>query len=643
MRRPYRNAIATLLLMLPVLVLADPRPEAAEQALHILDYVAVDYADAVNEGGRVQDADEYHEQQEFAEQLVALTARLPDNGHKAELHALTRELAMTIDDRAAAAKVQALARHISAGLTSAYAITTAPSALPPLERAPALFAEHCAACHGAAGMGDGPRAAALTPAPANFHDAVRQSRRSLYGLYATIGHGVEGTAMPAFTALSNAERWALAIHAAGFAINPAEREHGEREWQQGEYRSLFSNADAVTNAVPADVRATHGNGAADTLVYLRSRPGLWLGQDQPTAALDISLAKLHESVELYQRGDADSAYDAALGAYLQGFELAEAGLRTVAPDLRETLEARLAGYRKALQEGISAEAAAHQADEIRVLLEEAKGHLGGATLSPITGAVSAFLLLLREGVEAILVLAAIVAFLVKTERRDSLRHVHTGWIGALALGVLTWFVAAHFIVVSGANREITEGLIALIAAAMLIYVGFWLHNHSHAQQWKNYIQGKLHHGGGSLWTLVAISFLAVYREVFETILFFQSLWLQTASAHHGYLLAGLAGAAVVLVGLAWAVFRFSVRLPVRLFFQVNAVLLYTLAVIFVGKGIAALQEADALPYSPVNFPEVDLIGIYPALESLMAQAVLIGAAIGWIVYRRSRNHQVPAN
>jgi high-affinity iron transporter len=210
--------------------------------------------------------------------------------------------------------------------------------------------------------------------------------------------------------------------------------------------------------------------------------------------------------------------------------------------------------------------------------------------------------------------------------------------------VLTWVGASFVFDLGGANRELTEGSTALVAAAMLVYMGYWLHSNASAQRWKEFIHDKLHGAlhGNPVWAMVTISFIAVYREVFETILFYQTLWLQMRVGDRGYLLLGLAAAVGFLLALAWAILRFSMRLPLKQFFTANAVLLYGLAVVFAGKGVTALQEAGVLSINPVHFPRFEWLGIYPSLESLSAQALLLGLAGAWLLYGRYQlRHRAP--
>jgi high-affinity iron transporter len=297
--------------------------------------------------------------------------------------------------------------------------------------------------------------------------------------------------------------------------------------------------------------------------------------------------------------------------------------------------------RGAIDSGAPVARVEEAAGNAQALLSQSRERLAGERLSAPATFAASLIILLREGLEAVLVLAAIFAFLGKVGRGDAKRYAHAGWIAALVLGVVTWYVSAKLIAISGASREVTEGVTALVSAAMLLYVGFWLHDKTHAEAWQAFIRGRVGGAlsGGTLWTLASISFLAVYRELFETILFYEALGAQSGPEGHGALVAGLAVGAVLLAICAWAIIRYSARLPLSLFFNVSAVLLALLAVVFTGQGVAALQEAGWLSVSRITFPTVPLLGLFPTLQSLGAQlavAALIAAVIAWSRHREAR-------
>jgi high-affinity iron transporter len=228
------------------------------------------------------------------------------------------------------------------------------------------------------------------------------------------------------------------------------------------------------------------------------------------------------------------------------------------------------------------------------------------------------------------VLAAIFAFVVKTNRRDALPYVHAGWAIALVLGAATWFAAAFLVDVSGADREVTEGVTALLAAAILIYVGLWLHSKSYAQHWQQFIKEQV--GAAlakkTLWAMAAVSFLAVYRELFEIVLFYQALWVQAGAAGRAPLFGGMVTASAILLMLGWLIFKYSMRLPIGAFFTVTSAMIAVLAVAFAGRGVAALQEAGKVPLNSVDFVTIPALGIFPTLQSLLAQLVVLLVVIG---------------
>jgi high-affinity iron transporter len=376
------------------------------------------------------------------------------------------------------------------------------------------------------------------------------------------------------------------------------------------------------------------------MAFLRQEPELL--QNPATAPLSVSLDYLHASVSDYREGNHKAAYDQAVAAYLEGFELVETKLNTMAPDLRTTIEQEMMAYRSQIKAKVPTAQVEQQYKTLIALLDRARNELQADYASPFVSFFAAALILLREGLEAILVLAAIIALLVKGGRRDAVRYIHAGWMVALLLGVFTWFVAEYLFDVSGASREITEGVTALVAAGMLLYVGFWLHNQSHSQRWQQFIRDKISNtlGTGTLWGLTFVAFMAVYREIFETILFYRSMWMSAQPVEHNYLISGIISAAAMLVLLAWMVMRLSVRLPLKRFFKINTVLMFLLAVIFAGKGVAALQEAGTFPLDPVNFPRVDMLGIYPNLESLGAQFLLLAGVGLWWLYGYMRSKRV---
>lgn len=602
----------------------------AEAVWHSLDYIAVDYPPTVSHG-QVVDEGEYAEQLEFARHLVTAIADLPARPGRDALLAQVRQLLEQIQSRADGPQVAHTAREAAQRLVDLYGVRVTPRITPDLKLGARLFQDKCSGCHGTEGRGDGPQAARLDPPPINFHDRERALERSVYGLYSTITLGVEGTAMRPFRELSEAQRWALAFHVANLAFTDQERRRGAASWREAPLPQL-GDLERLVNMTPAEAAALDAGRGPAQLAYLRSHPELLMPRVHP---LDVALEKLADSMASYGRGEVKQAYRDAVSAYLDGFELAEATLRVSNPRAMKALEARMMAYRQLIRDEAPRERveAAYQAlvQDLRALRAA-----DGRQLSTGAGATGAAVILLREGLEAILILAAIAGVLIKTGRRDLFPYLHVGWIAALVLGGVTWLVSSQLLTISGGNRELTEGLTALLATAVLVYVGFWLHGKTNARRWREFVHSKIHGAveGRTLWALTAVAFLAVYREVFETVLFYQALWVQTAPAQHPALWGGI-GVGLGLLGLlGWLILRFSMRLPLRLLFNVNSFIMFILAVTFSGHGVAALQKAGLVSATSIPLPSIELLGIYPTVETALAQLLVACLIVGILVRER---------
>jgi high-affinity iron transporter len=594
--------------------------EGAPQALHLLDYIGADYPPTV-EAGKVVDDSEYREQLEFLGVLQGLVADLPAKPERAELITGVDELLAAVTAHAEGATVAHQARQLGAKLAVAYEVSQAPAITPDPVRGAPLYAQQCSVCHGAAGAGDGPAGTGMTPPPANLTDATRLDRLSLYAIYNTLGLGVEGTDMPSFAdQLDDRQRWDLATYIAGFTADPA----------AAKSEQPFNLAD-LARQTPNEVLAASGPDAAATFRAQRAQPPQV--KRGPAQLLDYTASTLDKSLAAFRNGDHEQAYDLSVAAYLEGFELVESSLDNVDANVRKDTEKALMAYRQSLQDGLPIEQVQQRLDVAKGKLTESAGLLGSDGLSWSLSYISGLLILLREGLEAILVLAAILAFLRNTGQQSAVRSVNVGWGLALLAGLATWALAAYVIDVSGAQRELLEGCTALFASVMVLWLGVWMHDRRHAAAWQDYIKSSLV-GGGGRFGFAMLAFFSVYRELFEVILFYETLWLQAGPAGHNAVLAGGATALVLLVGLAWVILRGSAKLPLAMFFGINAALLCALSVVFAGHGVKALQEAGIFGTRPVAFFDFDWLGIHADAYSLSAQAVAILAIV--VLYGRSR-------
>jgi high-affinity iron transporter len=442
--------------------------------------------------------------------------------------------------------------------------------------------------------------------------------------------------MQSFAHLSPEDRWAVSFHAGRFAFPQALEAEGERIWRSdAAVRAAVPDLEALVGLTPAALAAQIGDERATAVTaFLRANPEI-VARAAGTGTLATARARLEESLAAYRGGDRDQAAELALAAYLDGFEPVEALLGARDSSLVAEVEREMGGLRAAIGRGVPADEVADRVGRLQALFDRAETQLAPEAGSGASTFVGAFAILLREGLEALLIVIAMITFLIRAERRDMLVWVHAGWIAALAGGVATWWVASHFIAISGANRELTEGFGALLAAVVLLFVGIWMHDKAQAGAWQAYVKAKLDRalGLGSAWLLFGLAFVAVYREVFETIIFFAALGAQ---GQETAMFGGAAAAAVLLALIAWGMLRLGRRLPIAKFFQYSAALIAVLAVVLAGKGVAALQEAGMFGVTPLEgFPRSEILGIYPTLETVAAQLVMaLLLAVGFLRARR---------
>lgn len=340
-----------------------------------------------------------------------------------------------------------------------------------------------------------------------------------------------------------------------------------------------------------------------------------------------------------ERYPAPDAHVAVGDAFLQ-FETspADADLKGRDPSRYADLEVRWLGLVAAMKSGKPAAEVKADAATLATMLDEIAGERGevrsGSSLF-----VDSLLIILREGFEAILVLTALAAYLVKVKQGEKRWLIYAGAGAAVAVSLLLAVLARSVMPVDGHAREALEGVTMLIAAVVLFTASFWLISKSEAQRWQAFVRTKLE---GALSSrrraaLFVLAFLVVFREGFETVLFYEALLVRAqATATVSAVWSGFALGTVLLVVMGFFLFRYGIRIPVRPFFAVTGVLLYLLAFKFTGGGVRELQEAGWVGVTAAPIPNVgwlrDWFAIYPFVEPLAAQAILVLAVLGGAVY-----------
>jgi high-affinity iron transporter len=592
--------------------------------------------------GRVVSPAEIEEARLFLQESRRSAQALPatlGGGALAEIDSVIR----LVDRIAAPDSIDVRVRRLTTTLSSRSGVSLdeLPARTPSLARGAEVYQANCASCHGVLGRGDGPAASGLDPKPTNLaHPGLMD--QSPLDYYRRITIGVVGTAMPSFELrLPAQDRWAVALYASLLRLpSPS-----------GDIPPALDSF-PVTGRM-SDTEILGALEAGDTSAVAQARVAA-IRSAQPDATANATAhvfgqvrSQLESTYVLARKGDS-SANTSAMDAYMT-FERVERGVRAKNPKLAAELEEEFAALRtRVAGGGTSAELDSIQ-QRLALGLEKAERSVGDS-LSPANLFFQSFVIMLREGLEAILIVGALMTFLAKMGASHRKRDINLGVAAAIGASLITAVVVETVFHLTPARQEVLEGATMVVATVVLFYVSYWLLSKMEVAKWNHFVKSKVNDAltSGSSLALASAAFLAVYREGFETVLFYKALFLTEGPGGGGMsIVAGILVGATILVGVYIGISRFGVRLPLKPFFGLTSAFLYYMAFVFAGKGIADLQEGGVVPTTIVAWaPRLPTLGIYPTVESLLAQgvlAILLLAALTWtFVIQPRRQDSVPA-
>ncbi len=374
---------------------------------------------------------------------------------------------------------------------------------------------------------------------------------------------------------------------------------------------------------------------------------------------------LDQAYEAAAAGKGDEGATLVNNAYYQYYEklgFEKNVMNAISGDRVSQVEYQFKMTRKTMRDGGSDKEIKQLVDDLKswfvkdaaILDGGASGNVNGFTKLVTSSAGQAFLILIREGLEALLVVAAVIAYLVKSGNKRFARWIYLGVVAGLAGSGLVAVLFTFLFGGSGPIQEISEGVCALIATLMLLWTSNWMLNKSSVEAWNNYIRNKTEAavagaqskvesgqglGLGMIASLAMLSFLAVFREGAETVIFYESIYSMSQDAH-GMWVGGLAAAAVLIV--IFLILRFtSVKIPIGPFFLVTSIVMAALVVIFAGGGIHALIEGDLIEGTYLStVPTNDWIGLYPYVETITAQVIAAIAVVVLFVVGFIKKHRM---
>lgn len=620
--------IFTVLLSLSTAFGQTAAPEDADEKnmgtiIHLLGYLGRDYPNAVQDGKIISEL-EYDEMLEFSSQVLKLVDESESLKQKSpNIISNIHKLMEVIDNKGDAETVNNYATQLKDEIIQLTGMKTFPDSWPDLKTGALLYTRHCSVCHGIKGDGNGPGAVGLDPLPTDFLDAEGMREVSPYQAYNTVKLGVPGTSMLPFTNFKESDFWDVAFYVKSLRFL-------DDDTDSVELRKIFAEilpqTDLKTIAVSSDTELNKllglKNDNSTALKALRQLKPL----QENYVSLTLAKEKLSSALEFYKVGDFSSAKSNALTAYLEGIEPVETRLRSINPTFTVNLESQMMKVRQLVSKGGNATQVSNEVEKALQMIDRSEQMLSSQQLNYWLTFVLAASIMLREGLEAFLVLFIILVIARNLGANKATYWIHGGWITAVLMGIAGWFLTDYIIRFGGKNREIMEGVISLVAVAILLWAGFWLHSKTSARKWQEFVKNKIvaYLEKDRMIGLAAFSFMVVFREVFEVILFLKVISLEANANNQSAIGLGSLAAVLLLFIMAYFFMKYSKKIPIKQLFLYSSWLIVLLAFILMGKGLHSLQESGWLSvHSLPGWIQIDWLGIYPTVETIVGQISLV--------------------
>ncbi len=568
----------------------------------MLNIAAKEFEEGVVDGEIVVPP-EYEESKVFLNQAIErferISPQITDKKKAEKIKSNINKMMVMVKNKVDSQSIWKLVNIINSELLATFNIRIYKTPITPVSLANGkdIYERNCYVCHGMKGGGDGPLAIHFDPSPAILANPniTGDANTSAYDNFEVIVVGIANTAMIGWAGiLSDQQIWDVAY-----------------------YIRTFSNADLKLPPVNLELAAVESSNSINDVT------------DQVVKEVH---RLLKESLSIYKMGQVDDAAELAFDAYL-AYEKIESNLITKDKDLGVSLESAFSRYRGEIKRNAPLEQIESLSKEINLKL--AKGMELLKNKVGFTGMfLQSFSIIVREGFEAILIIAALIAFLVKSRNQSRVKSVHIGVVVGVLASFATAYIVHEILNLSMASQELLEGWIMLIAVAVLFSVSYWLVSKIDHKRWQEYINKQMRGAlsKGNTLALGAVAFISVYREGFETVLFYKALYLYSGDASNGVIPGFLAGC-LFLAGVFYLVNTLGIKIPLKWFFGFTSVFLYYMAFTFMGKGLHELQMGEQISMTAANFiPSITWLGIYPTWETFIGQGVLFAAFIFALIY-----------
>lgn len=627
-----RNKLVLLALIIFIVFSCKIKPDENDSSnkvrtfISILDYIGTDYNNAVI-NGKIINAPEFGEMNDFINNGLNLYNSFK---HKIDLKSRNDistdlyELKKLIIGKAEAGEVLKQSNKIKSEILRLNLIVVSPKQWPDIINGEKIYNLNCASCHGNNGNGQGILSKNLHPRPANFLNDTLMNTVSPLQVYNTVKSGISGTGMPSFNNLSDQNTWDAAYYVN--ALRYKGKSGLDRDTLSGIYEQISKRVTLNDVSVLSDrqlIEKLSGNPDRDSLHLAAIR--LHESNSAGYFSIEITNAYLDDVLKNYQNDNIGKAYEISLTAYLQGVEPFEQQLQAMNPGLKNQIESIMSELRSDIKDRKPVSTIQFNIIKAKSLIAEAASELSNKKFTFWFAFLLAASIILREGLEAFLIIITMLGVLKSTGAVRAAKWVHGGWVTALFLGIAGMFFIDTLISFNPRNRELMEGFGSLFAVVLLLYIGFWLHNKTEAKKWKEFVENKIVKAinGRNIFGLALMSFIVVFREAFESVIFLSTIDLEANHTGINGIYFGAASALIFVLFLSWLVVKFAVKLPVVKLFKYSAIIIVTLSVVITGKAIHAFQESGYLNSTHLlTSLRFEYLGIYPTIETTISQILV---------------------
>ncbi|MCX7734121.1 MAG: FTR1 family protein [bacterium] len=566
--------------------------EKFQKMFLLTNYISSDYENAVKDGQIVSEF-EYDEMKEFCNQIMQLSPN--------EIKEKVKELCDSIEKKESTEKIKEITSEILSFLGKKGAIS--PTHIPEFNLGRKLYTNLCISCHGKMGEGIEMKVSSDSPPPPA---PLTSPHISPTRVYLTTKFGIEGTTMPAFS-LSEKERWSLSFYVAYLKYMLDGQKNNSNGIQTTENFDLLFEYGLKSNEELEQIFGEKAGDIRKKVFELKN--------------LDVFKSGILKAIEEIDKKNNDVSSAILTKSYMI-FEEIEPELKVRNQDAVVKIELLYQDAILSMKEG--KDNTKEKLNEILKAVEEIEKQ------KDVGKTIASFIIVFREGLEAIIIVSAILG--VVSAASISQIPIYIGALSGIIGGILLWEITGKIISI---NREIMEGVFTITAVLVIIWVSLWILEKTRKENLKKFIDKVKNAAFGRKYLfLMFLSFLATSREAGETVLFLRALG---EGIEKGVIIGFIS-----LFAVAFAIYILKMKLDTIKFFILTNIILNIVAVVLLGKAIVEFQEAGLIPISFVNIPQIEIIGIYPTLQTLIPQIILFLALFGaTIIYlSKGRPRQV---